>query len=540
MKILKFFTNLKNWQVFVLLAIFGLIAYANVINGEFIWDEGPLIVTNEYVHSFKHFFKWFTTNSLEGAGYDNMNLYRPLDTMVTAVIYSLFKLNPIPYHLANIFIHIGNAFLVFILLQRLNFLRFGSLLAAIIFLLHPVQTESVSYIAGLPDVLSPFFILLGLILFLGKNSGPLSTKTQIKIIACGILAILAKETGIILLPLMALVGFFKWKDYSDEAKISRYKALTWITAITLVYVILRSTVLNFTGSLDLTFASNVYTENFVLRVYTFFAVIVDYTIMTLYPAKLYFEKAFEVFGYVNPKVFLGVLIVLSGLALAITSFYKKKHFFITYLWFFISIGLVSGVFIPSNATYKEHWMYMPLIGIVLLIPSFWETLKSKISKQAFLAAFLIIMILFTGRTILRNEEWKDKKTFFLNELEHNQTSPRVYKQLGKYHFDRSEFETALEYFEKGVEADADKLLPELRFHVANTHLSMRNLSAAVNEYFTILQDHPNHFETHVAMYNIGIATHNKMIEEQFLSFIKRLEAGDTIDFATEIAPLGMK
>jgi len=536
MKLLQKFAGLKNSHIFGILFILGLIAYTNVLNGDFIWDEVTLITKNEHTHSFTHFFNWFTKSSTSGAGLEDGNLYRPLSTMIYATVYTFFKTNVIAYHSVNLLIHITNAFLAFILLQKLNFARFGSFLAAVIFLLHPVQTESVSYIAGLPDVLSPLCILLGLVFFTRNLEGENIIKENVKIAGLLVLSILAKETGIIFVPLATLVLFYKKSDYSKSEVHSKIKTLLILTLLTVIYVVLRSTVLNFTGSLSLSFEDNVYSQNMLFRIYTFFVALIHYTKLVLYPVDLHFEKAFEIYSYISPKVFTGILLFLVGSICALISFYKKRQFLFIYMWFFISISLVSGIILPANSTYKEHWLYLPLVGFVLFIPITWEKLASDYSKKIFLSIFTIITILFTLQTINRNNEWKDILTFYENEIEHNQLSPRLFGQIAKYHFDQKEYEKAVEYYKKGIEVDTRKAFLVIREYLGHTYLRMKNLDAAINEYFGILELNPNYLGAHFSLRDIGRAMHNESMESAFQGFINRIENGGSVDFENEILP----
>lgn len=522
-------SNLKNWHIFLILFLLGWLAYINVLNGEFIWDETALIVKNEYTHSFKYFAKWFTDDSIAGSGLTHGNLYRPFSTVIYAAVYAVFGLNTIPYHVANILLHITNAFFVYLLLQKFDFKKFGSLLAAAIFLLHPVQTESVSYIAGLPDVLSPFFVLLGILLLLGKPR-------PITLAIILILAILSKETGIIFVPLAAIALYFKKDNFTKTEMNSKIKTLIILSTITLTYILLRSTILNFSGTFSLSFAESVYSQNALFRVYTFFAVLVEYAILIFYPANLYFEKALEIYAYISPQVAVGILIAAITTIMAVISYHKRRHFLFAYAWFIVSIVLVSGVLIPSNATYKEHWLYMPLIGIAFLIASIWEGLKNNRQQKTFKAAVAILLIIFVSQVINRNREWKSVETFFKNEIEHYDGSSRVHEQFGRYYFEKKNYETAIEHFQRGIEADKGNFVPSLRINLGHAYLAIKNLDAAVNEYFTVLESYPENLDAHVALYNIAIATRSEKMEKAFLGFLQRIESGGTVNFENEILP----
>ncbi|MGC8976087.1 MAG: hypothetical protein ACP5OB_00460, partial [Candidatus Ratteibacteria bacterium] len=97
--------------------------YLNSLFNPFIWDDISLIVENPYIKNFKFLLKIFKTDI-----YGNIsNFYRPMQMIFYSLVYKIFKLNPIPYHLLNIFLHIGCCLLFFILLkdiygEKLSFL----------------------------------------------------------------------------------------------------------------------------------------------------------------------------------------------------------------------------------------------------------------------------------------------------------------------------------------------------------------------------------------------------------------------------------
>lgn len=492
--------KLKNWHFFLIFFLLGLAAYINVSTGDFIWDEKTLIVGNKHVHSLKYFFNWFAENPTYAEGAQNSNMYRPLVTMIYAIIYSVAGVSTLPYHLVNILLHISNAFLIFIFLQRLGFIRLGSLLAGIVFLLHPIQTESVSYIAGLPDVLAPFFILLGLNIFADDKA--LTTKRIIYINIFMICAMLSKEIGIIFMPLTLLIVFFKKEDYLKSQKNKTIKTLVILSGTTLAYLILRITVLNTTGTFSLINAENIYTENILYRIYTFFAALIEYIKMIIYPVHLFFEKPFDAYVYMAPKVLGGMFLAATGLILSIRSYYKDRHIFFIYFWCTITLALVSGIIFPSNAVYTERWLYMPLIGVVMLIPHLFEKIHGETGRRIFITVICVISILSMIKIIDRNSQWRDTKTFFENEINYNPTSSVLYNQLGMYYYEKEDWQTAKANFEKGILLNKVKLMPELGYNLGNTYLAMNNPKSAMQMYRLVLESDPNYIKAKVAIDNL--------------------------------------
>ena len=152
-------------KVFLILLFLGMLAYFNVLQGPFLFDDEHFIEKNVMIRSLSNIPEFFSSSVTEGASLSG-NFYRPNQQLVYAVLFQFFGLNPMPYHLLSVLLHILNAFLLFSLLSKLNFSRIASFLAAAFFLLNPIQTEAVSYISGMADSLGFCFMLLGLNFFM--------------------------------------------------------------------------------------------------------------------------------------------------------------------------------------------------------------------------------------------------------------------------------------------------------------------------------------------------------------------------------------
>ncbi|MGC8977533.1 MAG: hypothetical protein ACP5OB_07955, partial [Candidatus Ratteibacteria bacterium] len=109
---LNFIRRNKKLIVLFLVSFF---VYINSILNPLIWDDLSLIKENYLIKSLKNFFVFFKTDLYKGAN-SLSTFYRPLQALSYSLIYKFFKLNPIPYHLLNIFLHIGCCLLFFILL----------------------------------------------------------------------------------------------------------------------------------------------------------------------------------------------------------------------------------------------------------------------------------------------------------------------------------------------------------------------------------------------------------------------------------------
>src|SRR5258708_18251362 len=178
-----FFVPLTTAKAITWIVIIGIIVYANMLFNGFVWDDKTFILTNSDIHSINISFL-FGSNS-----FNSLGQYRPVPAFYFATLYALFKDNPFFYHLLQLLVHIVNSILVFKLFNKF-FNKELSLVSSIFFLIHPIQVESVSYIASSDN---PLFFLCGISALLLSLKEQLDLKRYILIFALLLLSVLTKE-----------------------------------------------------------------------------------------------------------------------------------------------------------------------------------------------------------------------------------------------------------------------------------------------------------------------------------------------------------
>ena len=143
------FKNRDSFFIFLIAAL-TLVVYSNSLFNEFLYDDEHLILKNRYIRDFRYIPNIFTENAIAGA-YLSSNYYRPLQLLLYSIIYHLFGLNVVSYHLLNILLHAANGILIYLIFKKLFKKRLTAFIPAIIFSLHPVNTEAVTYISGTAD-----------------------------------------------------------------------------------------------------------------------------------------------------------------------------------------------------------------------------------------------------------------------------------------------------------------------------------------------------------------------------------------------------
>ena len=468
-----FNSNVLIPAVFLLAAF---IAYFPSLQGPFFFDDEHFILKNNFVKEFD-LFKIFTSSVTQGAALEG-NFYRPLQQVVFACLYRLFGMSPFPFHLLSLLLHFANACLLYSLLRRICLKGNAPLIASLLFLLHPVQTEAVSYISGLSDPLSLFFILLGLHLFLKSENQTAWNfkKFQFLLISCllFVLALSSKESAVIALPLSAGLIVFREAVNQKSIRSSAFYSLMPMVFITAGYILLRFTVLRFSDSGSLTEEKNIYTEHLHIRLITFLSILPQYFKMLFSPIHLFYEKPYTAYTQIMSAPFFGGLVAVM---ISVYCFIRRSRYPVLYLgsaWFIAAMIPFMGI-VPLNAMYLEHWLYVPGIGFFIVAAFLADQIPSVIFKRA----LWIIPLLFALRTFSRNYEWGDVERFYLNELKYNGQTTRIYNNLGMYYADQKKFDRAIPYYMKAIASDNSFAQPH--HNLANIYIDLLKYPEALEE-----------------------------------------------------------
>jgi protein O-mannosyl-transferase len=155
---------MKQRFAFLILFILGLVSYGFGLNNQFVWDDEQFIYKNQFVKTFA-VKEIFTTNTIAGAG-ELSNYYRPLTTLSFAIDYSIWGLTPFGFHLTNLLLHISAGCVLILILRALKIPIIPATIIAGLFIVHPIQTEAVSYANSRGDSLFTFFAFGSVLSFL--------------------------------------------------------------------------------------------------------------------------------------------------------------------------------------------------------------------------------------------------------------------------------------------------------------------------------------------------------------------------------------
>jgi len=489
-----------------LILLVGALAYSNSFTAPFLLDDLTSIVDNPGITDLANF-------APGGIGYDFMPR-RWVAYFTFAVNYQFGGLEVWGYHLLNLLIHLGTASLVYALVVlsfRTPHLASSklarqdctiALLAALLFVAHPIQTQAVTYIVQRLSSLATFFYLAALVLYLAarlnaerrleKHAAPRSATAQKKALrnpqaqpgnwrtwlllaastAAAVFAMYTKEIAFTL-PLAALL--FEWCFFRGDWN----RRLLFLSPLLLTLLIIPLGILTgVDGSPGSAVGEQLRAHSDMGRLdylITQFRVIVTYLRLLILPINQNLDYDYPLFTRVlNPQV-LGSLLVLAlllGLAAFLhvrsrqpgvaepssPAFGEPGLRLVSFgiFWFFLTLAVESSI-IPIRDLIFEHRLYLPSVGIamaaaLLLGLASEKTAKLFSGRLPLLLAALVVVGLATA-TWQRNQVWRSTLSIWEDTVRKSPNKERPWYNLGSLYDDEGQYDKAIQALVRAIFLD---------------------------------------------------------------------------------------
>lgn len=438
-----------NWLPLIFV-FFGGAAYYNSLHAPFILDDRYHIVENGRIHQLWPPWPYLLHTS------------RPIIYLSLALNYAVGGLDPVGYHVFNIAVHIAAALILYGILRRTllsSLLRqqFGASaiwlagLTALIWLVHPIQTESVTYVVQRGESLMGLFYLLTLYCVVRGIESPRSAWWYAGAVASCFLGVGCK--GVILTaPLVVFLydrAFFagSWRDLVRR----RWHLYAGLAATCLLFPLLLSQApeewkesagFEYAGATPLKYAM------------TQSAVLLHYLRLVFWPDALCLDCGWPITrtaGDVLPQLLIvGVLVAATIWALR-----RKPALGFLGAWFFI-ILIPTSSFMPIADAEVDHRMYLSLAAIVALtaIGLFWLMRRFGAPSIAWLAIGLIVPLL-TALTVRRNSDYASELTIWQDTVSKSPRMPRAQYDLAHSLEAENRIPEAILHYKKAIEDNPD-------------------------------------------------------------------------------------
>jgi len=430
-----------------LLIVLVLLIYAPSWSNPFILDDFGHILKNPRLEIWENWPEIFISPyfNFEEAGL--AQYYRPLTILTYKLEYLLFGKNPFGYHLVNTAFHCLNTLLVYLICRFLSGREIPAFGAALVFAVHPLQTEEVVYVSGLGGLGAAAGMLGSIYYFLKFRRERRAVFYLISLFSLAA-ALMYKESTLLLPLLIVWISVVSPAEKSAPKKVQNswlYLAVYFL--IVAAYLFVRSLFLvksDFFSAFD---------AGFWARLVTFGKGLGIYVGLFLFPYGLHFYRSLPLLP--SPWNAAALLFLGTALSVLLFIFLRKKR--VPSLiaagsgWFIISLLPFSGVnpiFLESGFLYwAEHFMYLPIIGLGMVISEL--VCRLRFSRPAtrprrYIFGFgLTVVLIYSLLTVRQNTFWSDETTFFERMVRFETNLFRTRGLLGVAYFKSGELEKAL-------------------------------------------------------------------------------------------------
>lgn len=439
----------------VLLFILPVLAYVNSLNNGFVWDDDSQVLNNPFIKNLHFIPEIFSRDAWGGGAHPLSNYYRPLMNIIFMLDYHLFGFRAWGFHLVNILINALVAILIFLLIRRLfeesgpsgsNLYLLPSFIAALLFAVHPIHTEAVTWISGVPEISFALFYLLALYFFILGNKDPGFNSFKLISVVSFFVSALCKETALTLpLVLLGYDSAFGQPFKNMPGCFRKYMPYLGAAAI---YFILRFRALGGLVPHARRLGFNAY--QYVLTAFFLFGQYVEKLITPLNLRIFYvFHPVTSIFAV---RGFLSMLIVFIFLFLDIVAWKKNKMVF--FGLFFFSATLLPVLYIPGlgNSVFAERYLYLPSFGGALLVAAVLAWSRTILPKTGTALTVISTLLLasYSLMTISRNTVWKDEVTLYSDTMKKTPEASLIGNDLGILYMEKGQDEKALELFNKAI------------------------------------------------------------------------------------------
>jgi protein O-mannosyl-transferase len=526
---------------FLLLLLMTACAYAvytGSIRGPFVFDDVVNIQDNPHIRLTE-----FTLNGIISAGFESPCRHRPVANMSFAVNYFFNRYDTAGYHFVNILMHILTGIMLFYLIkvtlellsaQNLKFrfetnilsdpsnaaayhstnliistspgsfnpasneLLFISFFTAFIWLVHPVQTQTVSYIVQRMNGMAAMFYILSLLFYVKARILTSKGKKTALFLACILSGMLSLGSKEIAATLPFFIFLYEWYFFQDVN-------LNWLKRNSIYFLclffIIGFAALFFLGGHPIKSILSAYNHrDFTLwqRVLTEFRVVIYYIGLILFPSPMRLNLLHDFpisHSLVNPITTLLSFIAISGLIVTAIGLAKKERLLsFCILWFLGNLFIESSVI--GVEIIFEHRLYLPSMFFILIFVSLIYRFGS--SKRIGGILLCAVVIIFSVWTYQRNIVWSDDVRLWKDCVVKSPHQPRQHYNLGVVLARNGNLDKAIEQYRAALNVKPD--YAEAYYNLGNALVRKGNAEDAIDNYRKALQFNPDFFKSY---YNIA-------------------------------------
>ena len=533
------------WFAFILIGLGVLVIYSNISKSPFVFDDLSSIVENKTIKDLSNF-----------SSLSKLLKPRAIVDFTFALNYRVGKLNVFGYHLVNVLIHILNGFLVYLLVVAIlkqlpgssgfsnpsisrsaDFsISATSLFAALIFVVHPIQTQAVTYTVQRYASVAAMFYMAAVLGYLkarmiqqragsiapgakssaqGDKEKDQNTSTTFQVtcfyalsVLAGLLAFLSKQNTASLPLAILLVEYLlidgTWQEWKQKLPWFAISFGLWILFIFYVSGL-------FSGGVEgrglLEDVSGLMKETKAVGRWQYlctqFNVIVIYIRLLLVPVRQNLDRLYPFkSGFFDAYTPFAFLFLIGFAALGTWHLKKRPIISLAIFWFFITLSVESSI-IPIRDALFEHRLYIPMFGFALITAYLlFDLLFDLLSKKQFQAIIIsVAMIMLLGvATYHRNNVWKNDITLWSDVVSKSSYNYRAHNNLGLALANQGKIAEAISHYSEALRINPN-------YAIAHNNIGdgldkKGRINEAIDHYLQALREKPDFEEAHENLGNV--------------------------------------
>ena len=469
------------WEVLVLQGALIFLAclwiYTPVYHGEWLWDDDYLITANPAMRSVDGLWRlWFAPSTAD---------FLPLTLSFLWMQWQFFGMDPTGYHIVSILLHALGACFLWMLLVRTKIS--GAWLAAMLFAVHPLCVESVSWVAEQKNTFSLPFFLLAAFFYVTFDQRE-SRKAYIFALLSFLAAMLSKSS-VVMFPFLILLyawwqrGTISRRDILRSAPFFLVSlALGMVTLLFQLHRAIGNEPIPIGGVDSRLAIAGMGTLFYLTKIFWPFGLLPIYPQWDANPPHPCHFAAWI------PLIAAGVLFWMNR-----TSW--GRHALMAFGFYFITLLPVLGFIAMSYMRVgwvSDHFVYIPMIGILTLIASTSTHLATKLQANVRNAAWLGIAASLGGLLVQSHSYaaiWANEDVLWLHTLKYNESCWQAHNRIGSREFNRGNHAIALTHFERATALRPD--LAETQNNLGSGLLAARDTKAATSRFREALRLSPD-------------------------------------------------
>ena len=499
-------------SIYFALVVSALLVFWQVRNFDFVnYDD------NDYVYANPHVLNGLTAGTVWWAfttGYAAN--WHPLTWLSLTLDRQLFGPNPAGFHLTNLFFHIANTLLLFLVLKQMTKAIWQSAFVAAAFALHPMHVESVAWIAERKDVLSTFFWILAMLAYMRyvKQPGAARYLLVLLIFALGLMAkpMLVTLPVVLLLldywPLnrlmpqtVAVAGRQKHKSAPAADKNPTFYRII-IEKVPFFVLSVISSIITFLVQRSGGAVRDIDALSLNNRIANTFLSYVRYIGKMFWPQNLAIFYPFDVIRIPFWQIAACAFLVLGISIFVVRIGHNQRYLSLGWFWYLGTLVPVIGIVQVGSHAMADRYTYIALIGLFIIIA--WglpELLAKWIYRKTALGVSMVIILTTLGICAHRQTSyWKNSVTIFSHTIEVTQNNWLAHNNLGNAYTRLGRDNEAIDAYKQALNINPN--LTEARTNLGIVYSKLGRDNEAIEAFKQALKIKPDYADAH---YSLGIA-----------------------------------